>query len=106
VEPTLESLQAHCVLSIKAEARRRILLIMDKDQQDNALALATEMMIAYGLDPVAWPVEARATYEATLPKWEAIKAIRAASNEIESGMPGDIESLKAFSFSDHPAWPS
>ncbi len=72
---------------VKAEAARRIELIMKDYEQRNALALGQEMVLTYGPGVTTWPVDKQATLSAMLSKWASIKAIRAKSNDIEAASP-------------------
>ena len=101
----IASLLACRVTQVKEEARRRILAVMDKDQQDNALALGQEMIFLHGPSPEDWPEEDRITYEATMEKWSQIKAIRAASDAIEAALPEDAAELSAFAAATAEGWP-
>lgn len=102
----LAQIRADRVAEIKAEARRRIVAVMDKDQQDNALALGQEMIYTHGLDPSTWPAEDRATYEGVMEKWSAIKAIRSASDLIEADLPTSPADLCAFVAATAAGWPA
>ena len=77
---------------VKHEARRRILAIADKDRQDNMLAYAIETMRDHGTDPANWPDDRKVMNAAFSAKWDAIKAIRSRSNEIEAmeAIPADF----------------
>lgn len=105
-EEGVETLRAYRVAQVKEEARRRILAVMDKDQQDNALALGQEMIYTHGPDLATWPEGDRATYAGVMAKWSAIKAIRTASDAIEAGLPADEEELHAFSATAADGWPA
>ncbi|HEV2518002.1 MAG TPA: hypothetical protein VGV07_22310 [Devosia sp.] len=73
--------------AVKAEAARRIDLIMKDYEQRNALALGQEMVLTYGPDATKWPADKRATLSAMMGKWAAIKAVRVRSNDIEAMKP-------------------
>lgn len=102
----LAALRAECISAIKAEARQRIVAVMDKDQQDNALALGHEMIFLHGPDPANWPQGDRETYDAVMVKWAKIKALRAASDVIEAALPDDAEALCAFNAAAAAGWPA
>lgn len=80
------------VTEIKAECRRRILLIMDEDQQRNALAAGQAATMQFGADPTRWPSELQARQAAAMAAWTEIERLRARSNEIEKLeiLPGSI----------------
>ena len=101
----VESLRACRVSEVKAEARQRILAVLDKDQQDNALALGQEMIYTHGPDPAGWPEPEKATYAAVMAKWAQIKAIRTASDAIEAALPTDAETLADFVAGAAEGWP-
>lgn len=71
------------VQDIKAEAQRRILTIMPSHRQVNWLALKAEMDLRYG-DPANWPADVRKDVANVLGAWDAIKAIRKASDGKEA----------------------
>jgi len=75
------------VADVKAEAARRIDLIMKDYEQRNALALGQEMVLTYGPDTSTWPADKQAVLVAAMSKWEAIKALRATSDLIEAMSP-------------------
>lgn len=102
----LAQIRADRVAEIKAEARRRIVSVMDKDQQDNALALGQEMIYTHGPDPAAWPEDRRTEYADVMAKWARIKDIRTASDLIEAALPADAASLCAFDAASAAGWPA
>lgn len=104
-EETAE-LKANCVTAIKAEARQRIVAVMNKDQQDNALARGQEMIFLHGADAATWPQAARDEYTVVMAKWSQIKALREASDAIEAALPDDPEALSAFSAATANGWPA
>lgn len=73
--------------AVKAEAARRIDLIMHDYEQRNALALGQEMVLTYGPDATKWPAEMQAVLASMMGMWAEIKTIRAKSNEIEAMKP-------------------
>lgn len=73
--------------AIKAECRRRILLVMTEDQQRNTLAAGQAAMMEYGSDPSAWPVDLQNRQNAAMIAWVEIERLRARSNEIETMNP-------------------
>ncbi len=73
--------------AVKAEAARRIDLIMKDYEQRNALALGQEMVLTYGPDATKWPADKQGTLSAIMGKWAAIKVIRAKSDDIETMSP-------------------
>lgn len=77
---------------IKAECRRRILLIMSEDQQRNTLAAGQAATMQYGADTDNWPVELQARHVAAMGAWAEIERLRARSNEIEAmePLPADV----------------
>lgn len=77
---------------VKAECRRRILLIMTEDQQRNTLAAGQAAMMDYGADPSTWPSELQRRQAAAVAAWAEIERLRARSNEIEAldPLPADI----------------
>lgn len=81
--PTPEELAAAARLEIKAEARRRILLIMTEDQQRNTLAAGQAAVMQYGSNPVDWPAELQERQLSAMAAWAEIERLRARSNEIE-----------------------
>lgn len=101
----LAAIRAQCVLDVKAEARRRILAVMNKDEQDNALALGQEMIFLHGPDPTTWPQPVRDEYLAVMAKWSQINVLRAASDLIEAALPDDAEALCAFNAAA-AGWPA
>lgn len=72
---------------VKAEAARRIDVIMPDYQQRNALAMGLEATQLHGADPANWPADLQALNSAIQSKWATIKAIRAASNVVEAMEP-------------------
>lgn len=72
------------VADVKAEAGRRIEAIMPDYKQRNVLAFGLETMMAYGTDPSQWPEPLQQVNADMQAKWEAIKAIRVRSDEIEA----------------------
>lgn len=72
---------------VKAEAQRRIELVMKPHQQSNYHALFAESVVLHGADTTLWPSELQAQLETGLAKFNQIKALRAKSNEIETMNP-------------------
>mgnify|MGYP000559837204 CR=1 FL=1 len=79
--------------AIKAECRRRILLIMSEDQQRNTLAAGQAATMQYGADPANWPTALQTRQAGALAAWAEIERLRARSNEIEAmdPLPGGNE---------------
>ena len=79
---------------VKAECRRRILLIMTEDQQRNTLAAGQAATMTYGADPTSWPPDLQARQAAAMGAWSEIERLRARSDEIEAmePIPPDITS--------------
>lgn len=69
---------------VKAECRRRILLIMTEDQQRNTLAAGQAAMMEHGTDPAGWPSDLQERQTAALTAWAEIERLRARSNAIEA----------------------
>lgn len=90
--------QAHPVTAtnVKSEAGRRIAEIMPDYKQRNVLAFGLETMMTYGTDPSQWPEPLQQVNADMQAKWEAIKAIRARSDEIEAmdPIPTDFQNDK------------
>src|SRR5690606_20743639 len=80
------------IMEVKAEARRRIIAIMDEDKQRNTLAAGMEATMQYGADPANWPPEMQVRQAAAMTAWAEIERLRARSNEIElmDPLPADI----------------
>lgn len=95
-EAQVLQLRERTIAAVKAEAERRILAILPEVKQRNFLALGVEAVTLHGPDPAAWPEDLQATYADVMPKWDQIKAIRAASNAIEATIPEDAAALAAF----------
>lgn len=79
--------RADLVAPIKAEANRRIEVVMPEYTQRNVLAQGILAVTTYGADPAAWPPELQAVNTDAQAKWAQIVAIRTASNEIEAMTP-------------------
>ena len=71
-------------VDVKAEAARRIDLIMPDYKQRNVMAWGLETIMAYGPDPADWPAELQAVNNQAQAAWAAIKGIRVRSDEIEA----------------------
>ncbi|UYN98348.1 MAG: hypothetical protein KIT02_10255 [Devosia sp.] len=80
------------IAGIKAECRRRILLVMSEDQQRNTLAAGQAATMQYGADPAGWPEALQARQSAALVAWAEIERLRAKSNAIEAmdPLPADV----------------
>lgn len=89
-------LRAGVIAAIRAEAKRRILDIMDEDRQRNSLARGVELITTLGPDPAKWPAEDQQTYAVVSAEWGQIKAIRARSDVLEAALPRDAKALSAF----------
>ena len=79
---------------VKAEAERRIVLIMPLHRQMNALALAERLRQVTGsADPSDWPAEYQPLVLAANDAFDQINHLRAASNAIEAlePIPPDFE---------------
>lgn len=72
---------------IKAECRRRILLIMTEDQQRNALAAGQAAVMQYGADPANWPPQLQQRQSAIMGAWAEIERLRSRSDKIEAMEP-------------------
>jgi len=105
-EEGVATLRAFRIGQVKEVARNLILAVMNKDEQDNALALGQEMIYLHGPDPATWPEERQTEYAAIMAKWSKIKAIRTASDAIEAALPNDAEALIGFNVADAPGWPA
>lgn len=77
---------------VKAECRRRILLMMTEDQQRNTLAAGQAAVMQYGADPSLWPEELQQRQAAAMLAWTEIERLRSRSNQIElmDPIPADI----------------
>jgi len=88
--------KAAFVSTIKAECRRRILLVMSEDEQRNTLAAGQAATMQYGADPSEWPEELRTRQQAAMTAWTEIERLRARSNELENttfNLPVDFDGL-------------
>lgn len=83
-------------LDIKAEARRRIIAIADEDRQRNLTARGVELL---RVGTANWTSAEQAEADAIDAVWQAIKAIRAASDTIEAMDPIPAD------FTDPAYWP-
>lgn len=73
---------------VKEEAERRILMVMPPHKQMNALALAERLRQLTGsADPADWPAEFQPLVAQANAAFDAINALRAASNRIEAMQP-------------------
>lgn len=83
---------AHRIAAIKAEARRRIIAIMNEDRQRNTLAAGLEATMTHGADPANWPPELQQRQAEAMTAWAEIERLRARSDEIElmDPMPDDV----------------
>lgn len=77
-------IRANAIAAVKAEAGRRIEAIMPDYKQRNALAFGMETVIEYGPDIANWPDDRQEMNAVLQARWDAIKAIRAASDRIEA----------------------
>lgn len=95
------------IASVKEEAQRRIFAVMPAHKQTNLLALATENMLAHGPDSSKWPADIQAVKAVADAGWAKIKAIRAASNEIEARLSAepDWQKIEAHEAATDDAWP-
>jgi hypothetical protein len=89
-------MRAGKVAAVKAEAGRRILVIMPEWKQRNFLALGQEMITDHGPDRTQWPQDMQTLYTAVRAEWEQIKAIRARSDQLEATIPTDAAGIAAF----------
>ena len=78
------------IADVKAEARRRIIAIMDEDKQRNTQTARMDAIEQYGLDRSVWPEAA--LLAARLDDWAEIERLRARSDAIElmEPIPADI----------------
>lgn len=76
---------------VKAEAARRIEAIMPDFKQRNVMAWGLETMMAYGTDIADWPAPLQAVHTQAQVAWDAIKAIRVRSDEIEAMTPIPVD---------------
>ena len=73
---------------VKEEAERRILLVMPVPKQINALALAERLRQQTGSEnPADWPAEFQPLVAQANAAFDAINALRAASNRLEAMQP-------------------
>lgn len=86
--------------AVKAECRRRILLIMTEDQQRNTLAAGQAAMMEFGADPSNWPADLQQRQSAAMVAWAEIERLRTRSNEIEAMVPAPSD------ISDDSLWTS
>ncbi len=99
-EGEVEAMKLGKIFAIKTEAGARITGMMPTHRQMNALALAMQMVLLHGQDWQAWPQEAKDAVQPTLQAWEAIKAVRDASDDAELAVkvmsdPADVEAFDA-----------
>lgn len=73
--------------AVKAECRRRILRILNEDQQRNTPAAGLAATMQYGADPANWPVELQRRQGEALAAWVEIERLRDRSDEIEAMIP-------------------
>lgn len=87
-----ETLVANSPSFIRAECRRRILLVMSEDKQRNTLAAGQAAMMQFGTDPADWSPELQEQQASAMTAWAEIERLRAKSNEIEemNPVPSDI----------------
>lgn len=80
------------ITAIKAEARRRIIAIMNEDKQRNTLAAGLEATMTYGADPADWPPELQQRQAEAMAAWTEIERLRTRSDEIElmDPLPADV----------------
>jgi len=90
--------RAQLVAKIKAECRRRILLIMTEDQQRNTLAAGQAAAMEHGNNPAGWPPELQARQAAAMMAWQEIGRLRTRSNLIEAMEPSPVD------ISDNTLW--
>jgi len=103
----LAEVQAVRINSTKVEAGHRILDIAPDWMQRNLTARAAELALLYpGVKGVDLPDPERDEYLAGQAVWDAIKAIRSASNEIEAWIMGAGRTVAHLrTMADAPAWP-
>jgi len=77
---------------VKAECRRRILLVMTEDQQRNTLAAGQAAVMQHGADPAMWPPALQARQAKAMSDWIEIERLRTRSGDIEKmdTIPGNI----------------
>ena len=92
VEQKQAKTRAVAVQAVKAECRRRILLVMTEDQQRNTLAAGQAAAMQYGSDPANWPVDLQQRQQTAMEAWAEIERLRARSNAIEQQeiIPSDL----------------
>ncbi|MFC3704459.1 hypothetical protein ACFOOL_06800 [Devosia honganensis] len=80
------------VSDIKAEARRRIIAVMNEDKQRNTLAAGLEATMTYGADPANWPPDLQQRQADAMAAWAEIERLRTRSDEIElmDPLPEDV----------------
>lgn len=79
------------ITAIKAEARRRILLIMNEDKQRNTLAAGMDATMTYGADPANWPTELQQRQAEAMVAWAEIERLRTRSDQIEMMEPLPVD---------------
>ncbi|KFC62788.1 hypothetical protein FF80_03355 [Devosia sp. LC5] len=75
------------IVEVKAECRRRILLVMTEDKQRNTLAAGQTAVMQYGADPANWPVDLQQQQAEASAAWAIIVQLRARSDAIEAMNP-------------------
>ncbi len=101
----LEHAKARKIIEVKEEAYRRIVAIMPEWKQRNLIARAGEI-INRKLDGNATQAELDELAQIqTL--WDQVKAIRAASDQIESEIQSlqSLQEVENYRVSGHPSWP-
>ena len=95
------------VAAIKAEAQRRIYLVLPAYKQTNLMAQGLQNTLTYGDDSTKWPADQQALKAYTDARWLRIKALRDASNAIEAKLNAmtDWQQLEAYDATTDADWP-
>lgn len=102
-----EEALAERIAAVKAEAGRRILSIAPEWMQRNLTARAVELALLYpGTKGVDLPEPERSEYLAGQAVWERIRAIRAASNQIETTLAAESDNGAVVAELPALVWPS
>lgn len=107
----LDPIKAAAVAEVRAIAEQKILAILPEYMQRNLTARAVELAVKNaGKGSDQFSADERAEWTAGQAKWNAIKAVRAASNAIEAQIAaiGDADALQACfeTLRDNPLWPA
>jgi len=95
------------VTAVKAEAQRRIYLVLPAHMQTNLMAQGLQNTLTYGPDSATWPADQQALKVYTDARWLRIKALREASNAIEAKLNAitDWQVLEAYDATTDADWP-